>query len=603
VRNKNHQLSRAVTARQHGFTIIEVVVGIAIFAILALGVLGCYTALSRSVRAARQKVVLSTLAAERLEIVRNIPYSQVGTVNGNPSGNLPDLSNPYLTTLEGIQYKVYYEVTYIDDSADGTILAGTDPAPNDYKQVKMSILNTKTNQTTPFVTNVSPKGLESISNAGALLIKVFDANGQPIEDATVAIDNTILNPDIHLSRSSDSAGNWIEVGLPASTNGYHITVTKNGYSTDATVPISGGNPNPTKPDSTILVGQVTQVSFSIDLLSNLTVRTLDQVCAAQNGVNVNVKGAKIIGTNPTVYKYSQNFTSASGQISITNFEWDTYTPTLLTGQSVMVYGTSPIQQISVLPGTSQTFTLILGAATTHSILIIVKDASTGLSIEGATVQLHKGGASPADYSGTTGGSVWTQSNWSAGAGQVAYSNTSKYFADDGNADVTTVPTGVRLKKVGANYVASASLESSTFDTGGASNFTTLTWQPASQSGGTVLKFQIASNTDNLTWNFIGPDGTAATYYTVPGTSINSVHDNNQYVRYKAFLSTTNPALTPVLTSIGLNYVAGCFTPGQVMFPGLTSSSSYTLTVSMPGYTTKVINNLNINGNQVLEVDL
>lgn len=593
----------AMVAHQQGFTIVETVVGIAIFAILAVGILGAYTVLSNSVRAARQKVVLSTLSAERLEIVRNIPYAQVGTVNGNPSGSLPDFANPYLTTIEGIQYQVYYEVTYIDDPADGTITAGTDPSPADYKQVKMSVKNTVTNQVTPFVTNVSPKGLESTINAGALRITVFDANGQAINDASIAIDNTLLNPDIHLSRSSDSTGNWVEVGLPESTNGYHITVTKNGYSTDATAPISVGNPNPTKPDATILVGQVTQVSFSIDLLSNLTVRTLDQSCGLLSGVNVNVAGAKIIGTNPTVYKYSQNFSSTAGQIAITNFEWDTYTPTLLTGQSVMVYGTSPIQQISVLPGTSQTFTLILGPATAHSLLVIVKDAATDLSLEGATVQLHLSGGSPQDYYGTTGGSVWTQSNWSAGAGQVSYTNTSKYFSDDGNIDVTTVPTGVRLKKIGSDYLASGSLESSTFDTGAPSNFTTITWQPASQSSGTSLKFQIASNTDDLTWNFIGPDGTAGTYYTVPGTSVNSVHDNDQFIRYKTFLDSSDITKTPVLTSIGLNYVSGCFTPGQAMFPNLSSGSNYTLTVSMPGYTTKIISDLNINGNQVLEVEL
>lgn len=599
MRNKNKQLNK----NQQGFTIVEIVVGIAIFAILAVGILGCYTVLTNSVRAARQKVVLSTLAAERLEIVRNLAYSQVGTVNGNPSGALPDSFNPYNTTIEGILYRVYYEVTYIDDPADGTILAGTDPAPNDYKQVKMSVLNTKNNVVTPFVTNVSPKGLESTTNAGALLINVFNANGQPIEDATINIDNTLLNPDIHLSRSSDAAGNWVEVGLPASTNGYHITVTKNGYSTDATVPISVGNPNPTKPDSTVLVGQVTQVSFSIDLLSSLTIRTLSQTCQAQNGVNVNVKGAKLIGTNPNVLKYNQNFSSSSGQIAIPNFEWDTYTPVLLTGQSVMVFGTSPIQQISVLPNSTQIFTLVLGPATTHSLLVIVKDASTGLSIEGATVQLHLGGGSPQDYSGTTGGSVWNQNNWSAGSGQANYSNTSKYFVDNGNVDVTTVPTGVRLKKIGSNYLTSGTLESSSYDTGGSTNFTTLTWQPNSQSSGTTLKFQIATNNDNLTWNYLGPDGTAGTYYTVSGTSINSVHDTNQYVRYKVFLDSTDVSKTPVLTSVGLNYVAGCFTPGQSMFPGLSASNSYTLTVTMPGYTTKVINNLNINGNQVLEVDL
>ena len=59
-------------------------------------------------------------------------------------------------------------------------------------------------------------------------------------------------------------GNWIEVGLPPSVNGYHIVVTKPGYSTDQTYPITPQNPNPTKPDATIMSGQVTQVSIVTD---------------------------------------------------------------------------------------------------------------------------------------------------------------------------------------------------------------------------------------------------------------------------------------------------------------------------------------------------
>ena len=532
--------------------------------------------------------------------MRNLPYSSVGTINGNPPGNLQDQSNPSTTTIEGITYRIYYEVTYIDDPADGTILLGTDPKPDDYKQVKMFIQNSGTNQTTTFITNVSPKGLESLNNAGALLIKVFDANGQPISGASIQIDNMVLNPDLHLTRSSDATGQWIEVALPASANSYHITVTKAGYSTDQTYPITVQNPNPTKPDATIVNGVVTQVSFSIDLLSNLNIKTLDQTCQPISGVGVNVQGAKLIGTNPNVYKFNQNFTSAAGLIGLTNIEWDTYTPTLLTGQSVMVYGTSPIQQITVLPGTTQTFTLILGPATTNSILIIVKDAGTNTALEGASVHLQKGGSVPQDYYGTTGGSVWNQADWTGGGGQANWSNTSKYFSDDGNVDINSVPTGLRLLKVTGRYVASGSLESSTFDTGAASNFTTLTWQPTSQSAGTTLKFQVASNTDNATWNYKGPDGTSSTYYTVSGTTINlGKHDSDDgYIRYKAFLSTTDDKNTPVLTSIAANYVSGCFTPGQVVFPDLTSGNNYTLYVSLAGYTTQTINSLDINGNQV-----
>lgn len=584
-----------------GFTLIETLVGILVFAILISGVLGSFNVLAKSVKAAREKTVLIGLAANYLEVIRNLPYSSVGTVNGNPTGTLSDQSNPISVNIEGVVYNIYYEVTYIDDTADGTILLGTDVAPNDYKQVKMAIKNINTNIITNFVTNVAPKGLEGLSNAGAVLIKVFDANGQPVSGASVNITNTILNPDIILNRTTDSTGQIIEVALPASVNGYHLVATKQGYSTDQTYPITVANPNPIKPDGTVVNGTVTQISLFIDLVSNLTIKTLDQLCQPISGVNVNVSGAKLIGTNPNVLKFNNNYTSSSGQIALNNIEWDTYTPVLLTGQSYTVYGTSPIQQITVLPGASQIFTLILGPQSTNSLLVIVKDAATGAPLEGANVHLQKGGSVPQDYYGVTGGSVWTQLDWTGGSGQTLFTDNTRYYSDDGNIDINSAATGVQLKKVTGRYVASGVLESSTFDTGASSNFTTLTWEPTSQNAGATVRFQVASNTDNATWSYKGPDGTNGTYYTVSGTSISSVHDNDRYVRYKLFLDTTDDKKTPALTSALINYVSGCYTPGQSIFPSLTAGNNYDLDVSLTGYTTQILNSLNINGNQILEV--
>lgn len=283
-----------------GFTLIEAVAGVAIAGLIMVGVLASYSILAKNVKVARQQTILSSLAANYLEVIKNLPYSKVGTINGNPPGTLADASNPINATVEGQQYKVYYEVTYIDDPADGTIIAGTDVAPNDYKQIKMSILNVATNKTNYYLTNVSPLGLENTTNAGAIWIKVFNANGDPVDGASVHIENLALNPDIVLNRETDSSGNWVEVGLPASAHNYHIVVTKAGYSTEQTYPITGPNPNPTKPDLTVANGTVTQVSFAIDLLSNLTIKTLDQNCQPLNGVNMNVRGAKTIGLNPII---------------------------------------------------------------------------------------------------------------------------------------------------------------------------------------------------------------------------------------------------------------------------------------------------------------
>lgn len=586
-----------------GFTVLEAVIALAITAILSAGVLGVFAALSNTVKAAREKTVLANLATSYLEIVRNMPYSDVGTVVGNPTGTLADFTNAISVKLESYSYKIYYEVTYIDDPADGSF--PTDTAAGDYKQVKMEVLNNTTGRTTSFVTNVVPKGLEGTSNAGALLIKVFNSQGQPISGADIHIESTTTAPSIVLDRISDAGGQLVEVSLPAKVNGYHIVVTKPGYSTDQTYLSTVSNPNPIKPDATVVNGQITQVSFFIDVLANLNIKTLNEICQNISGVGVNVSGAKLIGTNPNVRKYNKNFTSSAGLIALSNIEWDTYTPVLLTGQSYIVRGTSPIQKIDVLPGTTQTYTMILGTNTTaNSLLIIVKDSSTGTALEGATVHLRKGGSVPQDYYGVTGGSVWVQNDWSSGAGQSNWGGglTSKYFQDDGNIDSNSAPTGARLKKTSGDYALSGWLESSSFDTGtGATTYTTLSWEPTSQDPATVLKFQVAANNDNATWNYVGPDGTSATFYTTPGTDIGSSLDNNRYIRYKAFLSTTDNKKTPVLTSLSLNFVTGCFTPGQVIFPDLTAGNNYDLDVQLTGYQTVILPNLNINGNQSLEV--
>lgn len=591
---------RIQTQRQNGFTLIEVIIGIAVFAIITVGVYSSFNALKKATRGAREQTILSSLSSQYLEVVRNMPYDNIGTENGNPNGVLADESDPIVSNIEGETYNAYYEITYIDDSADGTILAGTDVSPNDYKQVKLVVEKMSTSKITTYITNVSPQGLEGLSNAGALYLSAIDANGQPIAGANFHIESLNLTPDIILDRTSDSSGNWIEVGLPATVNGYRIIVTKNGYSTDSTYPITVANPNPTKPDATVVNGAVTQIAFAIDFTSNLTIRTVNETCQNISGIDMNLRGAKLIGMTPSVLKYDQDHTSSAGQIALNAIEWDTYTPTLLTGQSYTVYGTSPIQEISVLPAASQTFTIVLGPDSTDSLLVIVKDSATGTAIEGATVSLHDGGT-PADYSGVTGGSVWQQSDWSTGAGQSDWVDSSQYFTDDNNVNINTIPNGVRLASAGSNYASSGWLESSTFDTGGSSNFTTVAWQPTSQNPATTLKFQIASNNDNLTWNYLGPDGTASTYYTVSGSNISNVHDNNQYIRYKVFVNTTDSTFTPVLTSIGINYVSGCFTPGQVIFPGLTAGNDFDLTVSMPGYTTYTEDDLNVNGNQIIEV--
>lgn len=594
-----------------GYTIIELIVSVAVFVILTSAFLAAYSALAKSVKLAREKTILSSMASQYMEIVRNLPFSQVGTIHGVPSGSLPDETSPIVVTMAPITYKIYYEVTWTDDPADKTALTG-DTYPTDYKQVKMKVLNTTTGQITAFTTSVVPQGLETPGNTGVLQVQVFNSTGQPLSNVDVSI--TGVSNGIALNVKTDSSGQWVQVGLPPGTNAYHLVATKSGYSTDQTYPLTAQNPNPVNPDPTIQAGKVTKVPLQIDLLSNLTIKTLDSLCQPINGIGVQTIGAKTIGIHPTIYKFNQTNISGSGsfapgQIAYNNIEWDTYTPSLTTTtlQSYNIRGTSPIQKIDVLPGTSQTFSIILTAATNNSFLVIVKDATTKAPLEGATVELQKGGSQPQDYIGYTGGSVWVQNDWTGGSGFASWSSSTPdtYWAASPNIYINNGSNDIQLLKTGGHYQinATSTLESSSYDTGtSASNFTTITWSPISQDASTTLAVQIAANNDNATWNYVGPDGTDKTYYTVSGTNISSSLDNNRYLRYKVFLQTTDDKKSPALSSINFNYVSGCYTPGQYLFDDVTPSggTAYTLTVTLPGYQT-FIDTYQIGGNGTVEV--
>jgi len=88
------------------------------------------------------------------------------------------------------------------------------------------------------------------------------------------------------------------------------------------------------------------------------------------------------------------------------------------------------------------------------------------------------------------------------------------------------------------------------------SYSTLAWLPATQAailGSNALQFQIATNNDNATWNYYGPDGTAGTYFTAINQTIASSTAGMRYLRYKAYLASAAPSSTPLLTSVTINY--------------------------------------------------
>lgn len=606
-RNKNNKSGFIHTPKNNslvcGFTLIEALVGTAIFVILALSVYQTYLVTMNVIRLSQVKVTATALANEQFEIMRNLPYSDIGIVAGLPSGKIPATQN---LIRDNKEFTVKTTIRNIDDPFDGTIGdTPNDTSPADYKLAELEITcaTCRNFGTLNLTTNIAPKALESASTNGAIFVKVFDAVGQPVPEANIHIENNLANPPFIIDDVTNNDGILQIVDAPPGAEAYEIIVSKPGYSSDQTYATGDeANPNPEKTHATVLVQQLTQISFIIDKTSTVEVQSVNNLCEAVPNIDFSLSGQKLIGTEPDVYKYAGAFsTDASGLETVSDLEWDTYNLSF-TDIDYDLAGVIPSGSFDLGTDSTLSLKLIVATSTPKSLLITVNDAVTGLPLSDVDVGLT---GTDYDTALTTGRGFLRQTDWSAGAGQENFTDQAKYFDSDGQAEINDPAGAINLKKVLNEYESSAWLISSTFDTGSASNFHQILWQPQSQppeSGTDSVRIQIATNNDQGIWSFKGPDGTVGTYYTLAEQNLHPVHDGDRYLRYKVYLQTANIATTPTISDISFTFTSDCVPPGQAFFTGLLNNS-YSLRVSRAGYET-FTNTISTNSNwQQIEITL
>ena len=89
--------------------------------------------------------------------------------------------------------------------------------------------------------------------------------------------------------------------------------------------------------------------------------------------------------------------------------------------------------------------------------------------------------------------------------------------------------------------------------GATPRWNSLSWSNSALPAGTSIQFQVAaSNNAAGPFNFVGPDNTAATFFTTSGASLLQFN-GNRYLKYKALLSTSNSSLTPALADVTVCY--------------------------------------------------
>lgn len=576
-------LRRVHSSLVRGFTLIEVLIGIAVFSVVAWASYAGFASIFEALTVLRARGAAANLANEQFEILRNLPYSDVGIKNGVPAGEFP---REQILVRDGIRFTVTTTIRNIDLPQDGTIGGNpNDTVPIDARlaEIEISCSVCALGEPVRFSGQISPKGVENMGSNGALFIYVIDSQGQPVVDADVYVRR--IGSSTVVQDTTDEFGMLSVLGLVPGTAAYRATTTMDGYSVDRTYPQGGsGNPNPYILDATIAAGQVTNLTFTIDKVSELVLRSVNESCTPISNFDFTLKGAKLIGTN--TLKYSKNQTTGSGaELYLSNMEWDTYAPTSNDAGDMLI-GTNPPTPLALAPDSSATLDLVVRSRSYPALMVTVIDGA-GNPVADADVSLYVSSATTTKQ--TSRGST-AQTNWNGGSGQDLVGSLTRYKSSDGNINTTSSPGNLRLAQTSGVYATSGWLESSTFDLATTTDFGALNWQPATQAanlGTNPVRFQVATN-DTLsattTWTYVGPDGTSASYYTISGTPFNTEHDGARYIRYKVFLSRSTANATPIVSDVAFSYTTECSPPGQTYFAP-TGTGSARVTVSKAGYIT------------------
>ncbi len=284
--NKKNNL-KLIFQKNDGFTLMEVLVSVFVILVLTIGV---YSLIILSIKLSddnKKNVEAIEIANEKMEDIRNMPYDDIGVISGDPSGTIP----PTEYVLREGSFTIHNYVSFMDDPYDGEAGSSTNPDTiiNDYKIVSVRVsweTEMKSKEVTVF-SKVIPRTEETAAGYGLLKIYVVDSNGSPIQGASVKIINASSTPPLDETNPTNAAG-FFPKPVKQSFQGFQVIVTKAGYSTDQTYAISASNPNPTKPNLSVVEGDKTEDTFTIDLLGGLNIRTVTDTLPTNWQVNQSI---------------------------------------------------------------------------------------------------------------------------------------------------------------------------------------------------------------------------------------------------------------------------------------------------------------------------
>ena len=546
-----------------GMTLVEAVVAVGVLVVAFVGLYNLFRASVRYVQTAQTREGALALAVERMEQMRALSYASVGTVNGIPSGTIPQNET---AVLDGVSYNRRTLVEYVDDSADGTGAADQNSITTDYKVAKV-IVSWATAQGTSSVSLISnfiPTGIESNVGGGTLYLQAINALGQPVSGATVHIVNSSASVDV--TTYANTAGAVAFPGTPVA-GGYQITVTAPGYSTAGTYTVTSQNANPSPGNLTVSSGQTTSASFAIDKLASLLVRSWQPIQAATTTDPLDTSSGIASSSSTTVTGGALGLSSGS----TSGVAYSTTTsPSYLSSWSALSWdsslpsGTSAVLHLYQASGNS--FTLVPDA--------YVPGNSSGFTSSPVSLA----GIPTSTYPGLTIGAALSTQNasntpqildWSLSYNQGPSPVPSIPFTLQGTKTIGTTALGAAIYKVSQSLSTDATSQYST---------STLEWDSYTLSVATTTGYDLASACPSQPVSISPGSSVTDDLYVLPHTQYNlqvfvrGASSGLAIANATTSLSKTGFAATQLADSCGTSFFSGL------------SNAAYTLSVSAPGYT-------------------
>lgn len=268
----------ASVKNKQGFSLVEVIIVSALSAAIFGALLGSFFYTLRVVNLSEAKLSAQSLANDRMEFFRSLPYDDVGTIAGIPSGTIPQNST---TSLNGIEFAERVLVEYVDDNADGFGPADSNGILSDYKRLKLEYTWEIRGQvgSIALISNIVPRSIETTAGGGSVRINVIDSESNLLPGAEVRLFNTTGVP-IDVSRFTDATGAALFSGAPAASN-YEVVVTADisgsQYSSARTYQATTTNPTPAVAPFSVLEADISTLTFQIGELSDLSITTLSDI--------------------------------------------------------------------------------------------------------------------------------------------------------------------------------------------------------------------------------------------------------------------------------------------------------------------------------------